>query len=246
MPPAAPLDVPLLRTNADEVGWIEHTIRDNFAGVGRLEVLEAGCGRAWYLDLAPYQLAITGVDLSEAALDHRMHTVGDLHAGIHGDLRTVDLAAKSFDLAYTAYVLEHVRGVADVLDNLIKWTRPGGLIVLRLPDRDTVFGLLARMTPYRSHVWFYRYVMHERLAGVDGRAPFPTHYEPAMGRRALRRFFAARGCEVVGERLTIPFMGRTSAFWRLVRVGMRVAGALTLGRWSGRHTNFTMIARVVA
>lgn len=235
--------VVLFTTYQDELAWIQGAVKDNFSGVDHLDVLEAGCGRAWYLDLDPLRLQITGVDLDEEALQHRAAAVGDLHHAVHGDLRTVDLPAKAFDLTYSAYVLEHVNDVEAVFANFVRWTRPGGLILLRMPDRETVFGLLARSTPYRTHIWFYRYVLRLKDAGREGRPPFPTVYEREMSRSSIVSFFTGHGCDVVGECITVPFVGHDTAFWRLVRIVMRCVGALTRGRLSGGHTNFSMVIR---
>ena len=70
-----------------------------------LRILEAGCGRSWPLKLSrPYQL--TGIDMDQAALSARK----DLNSAVVGDLRTAEFAERSFDVIYSSYVLEHIRG----------------------------------------------------------------------------------------------------------------------------------------
>src|SRR6185437_11416268 len=72
---------------------------------GPLRILEAGCGRDWPLHVSvPYTL--TGLDLDPDALAART----DLDEAIIGDLRTAELPAHSFDVVYSAFVLEHVSG----------------------------------------------------------------------------------------------------------------------------------------
>ncbi len=236
-------DSSVLRTLGEETRWIERTITSHVVPGRRLEILEAGCGRQWAMNLEPVPYVLTGVDLSEAALDFRKNEVKDLDVAIHGDLADVELKPESYDVTYCAYVLEHVHGVARVLDNFDRWTSPGGLIVLRLPDRDSVVGALARLTPHRSHVWYYRYLLRRPLAGTQGRAPFQTVYEKAISRGELRRFFAARGYAIVGEVLCRPFPGQDGRLWNAVRGLLRAVGVASSGRLSGGHNNFTIIVR---
>jgi hypothetical protein len=53
---------------------------------GPLEILEAGCGRSWPLELAGIDYRLTGIDLDAEALRLRVKSVGDLHEAIVGDL----------------------------------------------------------------------------------------------------------------------------------------------------------------
>ena len=72
----------------------------------------------------------------------RMRT--DLSETIVGDLRTVALPAASYDVAFSTFVLEHVTGAEQVLDRMVAAIRPGGLLLVRIPDRDSVFGFITR------------------------------------------------------------------------------------------------------
>ena len=56
-----------------------------------INVLEAGCGRKWHLDLGSIQYKLTGVDISKKALKLRISDKGDLDKAIIGDLRNVEL-----------------------------------------------------------------------------------------------------------------------------------------------------------
>lgn len=227
----------------DEVAWVEEVISTSLPEDRAVAVLEAGCGREWSLDLKGRRYTLTGLDITQDALDHRVQVVGDLDVPILGDLRTAELPEASFDVIYSAYVLEHVEGADRVLENFVRWTAPGGLVVLRVPDRETVYGALVRHSPYRTHVWYYRHVHRIPNAGTEGRAPFPTVYEPVIGPRRLRAFFAERGFELVGEGFCRPFAGKQGHLWDAVRWVMRAVGRLTLGRLPGGHNNYTLIVR---
>src|SRR6201994_1393078 len=64
-----------------------------------------------------------------------------------GDLRSVSLPPRTFDIAYCAFLLEHIENAALVLDRFVAALRPGGLLLLRLRDRDCAAAVLDRKTP---------------------------------------------------------------------------------------------------
>src|SRR5215831_3812334 len=89
--------------------WIEdcqvmekHIRRQGRTGV-ILEILEAGCGRNWAIDLQGIQYRLTGVDLSKKLLEMRKNTLNDLHVAIAGDLRDVKLEPNRYDVIYNSY-----------------------------------------------------------------------------------------------------------------------------------------------
>jgi SAM-dependent methyltransferase len=158
-----------------------------------LSILEAGCGQRWMLDLGGLDYTLTGVDLDAAALNIRKTQVCDLDETIVGDLCSIELPPETFDVIYSSFVLEHVPQADRALDNLIKWLRPGGTLILQLPDRLTARAFLTRLAPFWAHVWFHRYVYGFKSAGQPGHAPYPTYYHPVVSRERLCRFLAERG-----------------------------------------------------
>jgi SAM-dependent methyltransferase len=165
----------------------------------QLRVLEAGCGRKWGVDLSGYEYHLTGVDIDARALEARVINQNDLDEAIVGDLRTIALCDGHYDLVYSAYVLEHVKGAEKVLDNLFKWTKPGGILVLEIPDGDSVFGFFAKHTPYRLHILFHRYILGRPNAGEPGYSPYPTVYEQTVSRKGIRKYCAKHAHTILAE-----------------------------------------------
>ena len=126
---------------AKEYAVLSHYIRDKARPGYKLQILEAGCGRQWSLNIADIDYCLTGVDLDQHALDYRRTVRKDLHEAILGDICTVDLEDAAFDVVYSSFVLEHVNGAERALNNFTRWCKPGGLLILRVPDRDSVYGL---------------------------------------------------------------------------------------------------------
>jgi SAM-dependent methyltransferase len=169
-------------------------IRKHAKHLGRtLSILEAGCGQRWPLDLTGVDFTLTGVDLDPVALELRKTKTGDLDVAICGDLCTVELPEASFDVVFSSFVLEHVPRADLALENFVKWLKPGGLLILRLPERKTVHGFYTRALPHWAHVWYYRHVHHSRFAGQPGYAPYPTYYHPIISRERLLGFLADHG-----------------------------------------------------
>ncbi len=109
----------------DEQIELERLVEAHARGRPRLKVLEAGCGREWYLRPEGVELEITGIDLDRAALEHRRDVRRDLHRAIHGDLKTAELPPGAYDVVYSSFVLEHVEGAETALELFSKAARAG-------------------------------------------------------------------------------------------------------------------------
>ena len=204
-----------------------------------IQILEAGCGRAWTVPLEGIRYRLTGLDMDPEALRARVESVGDLDEAIVGDLRTATLPEGRFDVIFCAYVLEHVPDPIVVLENFRRWLQPHGLIIIRVPDPDSVYGFLARITPHWFHVAIYRYVFGNPNAGKPGFAPYPTHYDRLISFRGMAAF-----CETndlyLREAVAHYQFGRSMRSRALTWM-TSILGRLSLGRLSGDHNNLTFI-----
>lgn len=210
-----------------------------------LEILEAGCGRAWNIDLAGVPHRLTGIDLDGEALAHRRDDVGDLDVAIVGDLRTTEIPQQAFDVVFCAFVLEHIRGAEHVLDRLVAAVRPGGRLVIRTPDGDSVYGWLARRLPFRLHVLYKRIAEHNPRAGTPGNPPYPVVYDELVRRSGFHDYFHRNGLEIVEEVGTNPHLAFAPRAVRpLGWFGQRLIAALSFGRLAGTHSNLQFVIRV--
>jgi SAM-dependent methyltransferase len=161
-----------------------------------LEILEAGCGNRWGLDLKDLNFRLTGVDSNKDALNFRK--TQDLTVAILGDLHKVELEKNSFDVIFNSNVLEHINGAEKVLDKFITWLKPGGVLALIFPNRDSVKGFLTRLTPFWFHVWFKRYVQGWKDAGTPGSDPFPTFFDKVVSPSGMTEYCQRRGLHIEG------------------------------------------------
>jgi SAM-dependent methyltransferase len=230
-------DVRVLRRPQQELDILYAALRESQRGDEPVRVLEAGCGHHWPLQDADVPLRITGVDTDADALRIRRDELGDLHDEIIGDLRTVELPVESFDVVYCSWVLEHIEGAEGVLDRFVNVLRPGGRLIIRVPDGDSVYGYLTKHTPHRLHVLYKRHIERRPHAGEPGHAPYPVVYDPIISVRGMRSWADRRGLLIADEYSLNFYLQAFKAFRPVVALGLRTIAALSLGRLSATHNN---------
>lgn len=207
----------------------------------QLQILEAGCGQAWPLDLSGVDYSLTGLDIDKDALEIRVNKIQDLHKGIVGDLRTADFPDASFDVIYCSFVLEHVPGAETVMHNFKQWIKPGGIIILRIPDPESVHGVITRVTPHWFHVLYYRLVLRRRNAGQPGYGPYPVHYDSVIWRSGIHGFCNKNGLVVLAEYGDAYIEPGRGLLKGLINVFKKITSLLSLGHFDHRHTNLMYV-----
>jgi SAM-dependent methyltransferase len=218
---------PSIRT--PEIAAVQALV-DELAPRGRpRRVLEAGCGSLSHLSL--HGDHVTGIDISVEQLARN----SALAEKIHGDLESYPLPAGAYDLVISWDVLEHLPAPERALENLAGALAPGGLMILAVPNRDSIKGLVTRLTPHGFHVWAYRHLWGVERAGEGDRAPFRTFLRPATSAAAIREFARRHGlvtrCAIAYESLMQQKLRREH---RLADWAFAVAGALARGVSFGR------------
>ncbi len=227
----------------DELALLEHHIRAQGSSGLPIQILEAGCGREWCFRLPGLSYELTGLDLDPAALEARRSIKGDLTRSFVGDVRDADLPKGHFDVIYNAFVLEHVEGAELALANFVRWLKPGGILIVRIPDRDSVQGFLARMTPHWFHVLYYRWAWKMKDAGKPGFAPYRTIYEQIVSRKELERFCAKHALTIVDVLGVGTYRRGHGIARRITPFVARLISALTFGQIHDRFVDLTIVAR---
>ena len=178
----------LLKSPSQELEIIEAYIKREAGDKSILHFLEAGCGRKWPLKLCGVEYLLDGVDIDKNALEIRKNKVKDLDKAILGDLRCVNLKENEYDVIYCSYVLEHIQNAKEVLINFHRWLKPGGLLILKIPDRNSVFGYITRITPLWIHIAYKKYIRGNRHAGKTGFDPYPTFHDSVISREGIHKY----------------------------------------------------------
>lgn len=210
---------------------------------GPLRILEAGCGSRWNVDLGDLEYTLTGVDLDEKALDMRVNERHDLHEAIVGDLRTVVLDAERYDIVYCCNVLEHVDGAEQVMHNLVRWTRPGGTILVLIPDGRSAKGFLTKLLPHWVHVLFVRHVQGLASAGKTGFGPYRTYFDPVVSLGGVRRFCAANGLTIDACYSSAYSPSANRILTALSQAVAWTVHIVSFGRLTARHADLMFVIR---
>lgn len=234
-----------INQGAEEHEFLRGVIRGASFEGAPVRILEAGCGHYWPIDLGDTPRRITGVDQDVDALRIRRTDLGDLDEEILGDLRTADLPAGESDVVYCSFVLEHMEEAEAGLATMRRALRPGGFLIVKVPDGESVYGFLVKHSPHRIHVWYKRHVERKPHAGEPGHAPYPTVYEPVVSVRGLRAWAAENGFDVADAYFSNSYLKVFGAAEPLAQFAIRVIGWLSMGRLAASHNNigFVMVKR---
>ena len=157
-----------------------------------IKILDAGCGERQSFPLYGINRIITGIDRSTKVVEGRE----DIDWFIKGDIRNKYLANKeSFDVVYCIFVLEHIKGARLVLDNIIYWLKPGGYIILAIPDGGSAFGYISRHTTYYLHKIFFvilRLITRQNW----GRRPYKAFYDKVVSKNEIINYCIANKLKI--------------------------------------------------
>jgi 2-polyprenyl-3-methyl-5-hydroxy-6-metoxy-1,4-benzoquinol methylase len=174
-----------------------HEILGDELPKGELSIYEAGGGSMSFLPSDVLRRAhVTVVDIDEEQLRNN----GYAQKTILGDIQTHRFAPGSFDLVICYNVIEHLPDVEAALSGFFDSLKPGGLVLIAAPNPKSLSGFVTKHTPHWFHVWFYRHVRGEKLAGRPGEPPFPTFFHPLVTPANLVTFAKQRGMQVMYRR----------------------------------------------
>lgn len=226
-----------------KVALLSSIVKEQGGAEAPIEILEAGCGQRWLLRLEEKKFRLVGIDLDKEAMEIRMNVKKDLDEAIHADLRTVSLGGRKFDVIYSAFVLEHIEGAESVLERMVGWLKPGGIIVIEIPDPATVKGWVTKVTPHWFHVFYYRRILNKSTAGLPGYGPYRTIYDPIVSRQGIHGFCARLGLRVERE-YAFRTDGPSNKLKRLaVDIATTTVHLLSFGFLLNDHADLLMVLR---
>jgi ubiquinone/menaquinone biosynthesis C-methylase UbiE len=120
--------------------WIEHWHRYHFASraVAGKRVLDVACGEGYGTALLAQGAAeVTGVDLSEAAIEHARAAYAAARNArfVCAPCTRLPLADACIDVAVSFETIEHIADQGPFLDELARCLAPGGVVILSCPNK---------------------------------------------------------------------------------------------------------------
>lgn len=227
-------------------GFFAEPLRDYVLRcLGRpITVLQAGC-------LAPlrelgideltdggFEVLVTAVDADHPLAWRVLEASRSAYDNVVvGDLRTVPIPQRTYDVVYCAGLLERVQHVELVLDRLVSALKPGGLLLIRARDRYSAAALLDRLLPGPA-----RKILWSRLRpGVPG--PLPAVYEKPVCDAGIASYALLRGLVIAarGSELTLP--SHPVRLSSSVRITCAAISRLTRGRFGDSHDELLYVIR---
>jgi SAM-dependent methyltransferase len=153
-----------------------------------LRVLDAGCGFATTSErIQQLGNEVTGIEESPVACRVAEKRISRV---VQADLLHADLGDERFDVIIFADVLEHVPWPVGVLRNYLRWLKPGGSVIVSLPNVglwSVRFAHLFGRWEYeetgvldRTHLRFFTRKNARWLLGECGLTPIATTYNPGI------------------------------------------------------------------
>lgn len=205
---------------------------------GQTPVGELGLDR---LRASGYEINVMTVDqdgpVTRAALTGAAAPPDDVGSVVLGDLRTVSLPPRSFDIVYCAFLLERIPNAALVLDRFVTALRPGGLLLLRVQDRDCAAAALDRITPgpLRRTIW-------ARLR-PDEPGPFPPIYDPITSARGIQAYTLSHGLVITRRETARAVPGSPGRLSGAIGAARSLIAWLSRGRLTDAHDELLYVIR---
>ena len=139
-------------------------------------VLDVGAGRDSIHRYSDTVQQVIGIDVSEEVKSNSY-----VHEAYVCDVVKMPFPDGFFDVVFADYVVEHLEDPVRAFCEVRRVLRPGGVFVIRTPNRYHYVPILSAMLPHSIHV-----CLRQMLQAISEADTFPTFYR-CNGVRALRR-----------------------------------------------------------
>jgi SAM-dependent methyltransferase len=235
-----PARVPGLVSKADQALFTQFVLDYAAARPGTvISILQAGCATVGQeLDLEA--LRAHGIELELDMIDDASSVTRaviaqrpDLSDALLGELRSIPLRPRSYDIVQCSMLLGRISNAELVLGRLVDALRPSGLLLLRTPDRDSAAVFLDRVLPRPAR----RLAWHMLKPGEPG--PYPAVYEQISSARGIQAFIALRGLAVARRQV----VSRVSGGKPYLVAACRIVARLSRSRLSWSHDELRYVIR---
>ena len=192
------------------------------------EMLDIGCGAGSFLAaMRDRGWSVRGVEINESAAQKAQAKGLDVFCGT---LQVARLASESFDYIRASHSFEHMTRPHEVLDEVYRLLRPGGKLLIAVPNRRSIAAHLFGKNWYHLcppvHAFQYSVTSLSRLLTMHDfdvdRIVFNSHYAGMLGslqiwlnRNTQRRSFEGRAFNNYGLRVLAGWIENAADLLRL-------------------------------
>lgn len=207
----------------------------------QVTILTAGCTTAGDLVDGGFpaggDVVVTLIDDDQPSTRAATAALPGLRGAILGDLRSVPLAPRSFDIVHCASLLERIEHAELVLDRLLSALKPGGLLLLRCCDASSAAGFLDRALPAVAR----RMIWRRRRPGEPG--PHRAVYERLASASGLQAFIKMRGLVTAERQVLGGLAGGLPPGPPGFRAAQNLVARLSFGRLTAAHEELLFVLR---
>jgi len=154
---------------------LEYTLLNEIDRYQPKTILEVGCGNSFWL---PYlakirSLKVYGLEYSEVGCElaqkrlNAENIVGTIFCQDLFSAQSADIG--QFDFVYSLGLVEHFSNLRDVIIQLMKFVKPGGVLFTEVPNLSSFHGILVRMYQPRlleKHLIVDKNILHDSHTAV--------------------------------------------------------------------------------
>lgn len=134
--------------------WFSRIFRDGTKGKSFLEI---GCGRSAWLPYFSRQFGfdICGLDYSEVGCEQEKEVLK--RGGIEGRIVCADMFSPpddmigKFDVVLSIGVIEHYKDTANAVSVILRYVKPGGIVITNIPNMVGLVGLIQKLIDRRVY-----------------------------------------------------------------------------------------------
>ncbi|MBB2755121.1 UNVERIFIED_ORG: ubiquinone/menaquinone biosynthesis C-methylase UbiE [Rhizobium aethiopicum] len=225
--------------------WVNDALshaQSAFSSKINTDILEVGGGSRTHIPLQGARYTV--LDISKEQLERNR----DACERILGDAQTIDYGDRHFDACVFWDVLEHLESPRAALLRAHDTLSPGGLVFVKGPILNSAKGIFTDLTPWWTHVLFYRYVLRQKNAGKPGYAPFRVEHAAEASHSEIAGTLKELGMDIVfvGEYVSTQVHALKDRipplYWLYEAFGLLLR-TVSAGRIGGRETEFLIVAK---
>lgn len=170
--------------------------------------LGAGSGTNHYMNFRGKVARVVGVDPDPSVLQNPFLDEAKIGKG-----ENIPYKDREFHIIISVNTLEHLDNPEYVFKEVYRVLKPGGLFMIKTPNKRHYVPLISRLTP----MWFHKF--WNKMRGVEEKDVFPTKYK-ANDSRGLFQLVNMAGFAVISMEL---YEGRPEylrIFWPLYFIGL--------------------------